>query len=57
MDKVYTRTRRKGEEERTNIYGGESRHMRGRGRGEGQTSAVERVYVRRMRGEKGRTNT
>ena len=46
MDKVHTRMRRKGEEERTNICGGESRHMRGRGREEGQMLVMVRVHAK-----------
>ena len=47
MDKVHTRTRRKGEEERTNVCDGESRHMRRKGREEGQMLVVERVHAKR----------
>ena len=47
MDKVHTKMRRKGEEERTNVCGGESRHMRGRGREEGQMFVMERVHAKR----------
>ena len=47
MDKAHTRTRWKGEEERTNVCGGESRHMRGGGREEGQMLVMERVDAKR----------
>ena len=47
MDKVHTRTRRKGEEERTNVCDGESRHMRWRRREEEQMLVMVRVHAKR----------